>query len=144
MKFLLWVIFALLDQDPDSESGSTDPVESGSNPDPWSATLEKSPRYKGSPGSASCRGSAWRSRSRWRPPPCWRSWGTSPPSDPTTRQISWSLAPRISSYSQIQTEWTRSNVHVACSSHFTMWLVFVETLLEYGMHIRVQRLWCFF
>jgi hypothetical protein len=29
---LLWVIFALLD--PDSESGSTDPIESGSNPDP--------------------------------------------------------------------------------------------------------------
>ncbi len=36
-KFLLlWVIFALLDTDPDSEygSGSTDPIESGSNPDP--------------------------------------------------------------------------------------------------------------
>ncbi len=37
MKFfnfflLLWVIFALLD--PDSESGSTDPIESGSNWDP--------------------------------------------------------------------------------------------------------------
>jgi hypothetical protein len=32
----LWVIFALLDTgtDPDSESGSTDPIESGSNPDP--------------------------------------------------------------------------------------------------------------
>jgi hypothetical protein len=35
MKFLyffllLWVIFALLDLDPDSESGSTDPIESGS------------------------------------------------------------------------------------------------------------------
>jgi hypothetical protein len=30
----LWVIFALLDSDPDSESGSTDPIESGSNPDP--------------------------------------------------------------------------------------------------------------
>jgi hypothetical protein len=35
MKFLnffllLWVIFALLDPDPDSESGSTDPIESGS------------------------------------------------------------------------------------------------------------------
>jgi hypothetical protein len=27
---LLWVIFALLDPDPDSESGSTDPTESGS------------------------------------------------------------------------------------------------------------------
>jgi hypothetical protein len=29
----LWVIFALLDQDPDSESGSgsTDPIESGSS-----------------------------------------------------------------------------------------------------------------
>jgi hypothetical protein len=26
--------FALLDPDPDSESGSTDPIESGSNPDP--------------------------------------------------------------------------------------------------------------
>jgi hypothetical protein len=48
-----------------------------------------------SPGCASCRVSAWRSRSRWRPPRCWRSWGTSPPSDPTTRQNSWSLAPRI-------------------------------------------------
>jgi hypothetical protein len=41
MKFLpffllLWVIFALLDLDPDSESvyGSTDLIESGSNPDP--------------------------------------------------------------------------------------------------------------
>jgi hypothetical protein len=36
-KFLLLrVIFALLDPDPDSESGtgSTDPIESGSNPDP--------------------------------------------------------------------------------------------------------------
>jgi hypothetical protein len=32
----LWVIFALLDPDPDSEygSGSTDPIEYGSNPDP--------------------------------------------------------------------------------------------------------------
>jgi hypothetical protein len=29
---LLWVIFALLDQD--SESGSTGPIDSGSNPDP--------------------------------------------------------------------------------------------------------------
>jgi hypothetical protein len=41
MKFLnlfllLWVIFPLLDPDPDSEygSGSTDLIESGSNPDP--------------------------------------------------------------------------------------------------------------
>jgi hypothetical protein len=39
MKFLdffllLWVLFALLDPDPDSESGSTDLIESGSNPDP--------------------------------------------------------------------------------------------------------------
>jgi hypothetical protein len=31
---LLWVIFALLDPDPDSECGSTDPIESGFNPDP--------------------------------------------------------------------------------------------------------------
>jgi hypothetical protein len=33
---LLWVIFALVDPDPDSEYGSgfTDPIESGSNPDP--------------------------------------------------------------------------------------------------------------
>ncbi len=33
---LLWVIFALLDPDPDFEygSGSTDPIEYGSNPDP--------------------------------------------------------------------------------------------------------------
>jgi hypothetical protein len=33
---LLWVIFDFLDTDPgpDSESGSTDPIESGSNPDP--------------------------------------------------------------------------------------------------------------
>ncbi len=32
----MWVIFALLDPDPypDSESGSTGPIESGSNPDP--------------------------------------------------------------------------------------------------------------
>jgi hypothetical protein len=29
---LLCVIFALLDPDPDFESGSTDPIESGSNP----------------------------------------------------------------------------------------------------------------
>jgi hypothetical protein len=46
MKFLnffllLWAIFALLDPKPDSEygSGSTDPIESGSNwdpdPQPW-------------------------------------------------------------------------------------------------------------
>jgi hypothetical protein len=43
MKFLnyfllLWVIFALLDLDPDSKFGSgyrsRDPIESGSNPDP--------------------------------------------------------------------------------------------------------------
>ncbi len=39
MKFLnfflfLWVIFALLDQDSESESGSTDLIESGSNPGP--------------------------------------------------------------------------------------------------------------
>jgi hypothetical protein len=43
MKFInfflyLWVIFALLDPDPDCESGSgyasKDPIESGSNPDP--------------------------------------------------------------------------------------------------------------
>jgi hypothetical protein len=41
MKFLnffllLWVIFALLDLDPDSQygSGSPDPIESGSNSDP--------------------------------------------------------------------------------------------------------------
>jgi hypothetical protein len=39
---LFWVIFALLDPDPDSEygSGSTDPIESGSDtvldPQPWS------------------------------------------------------------------------------------------------------------
>jgi hypothetical protein len=31
---LLWVIFGLLDPDPDSESGSTGPIEYGSNPDP--------------------------------------------------------------------------------------------------------------
>jgi hypothetical protein len=31
---ILWVIFALLDPDPDSGSGSTDLIESGSNPDP--------------------------------------------------------------------------------------------------------------
>jgi hypothetical protein len=39
MKFLnffliLWVIFTLLDLDPDSEFGSTDLIESGSNPNP--------------------------------------------------------------------------------------------------------------
>ncbi len=35
-SLLLWVTFALLDPDPDSEygSGSTDPIESGSNSDP--------------------------------------------------------------------------------------------------------------
>jgi hypothetical protein len=31
---LLWVIFALLDPDPNSGSGSTDLIESGSNPEP--------------------------------------------------------------------------------------------------------------
>jgi hypothetical protein len=31
---LLWVIFALLDPDTESGSRSTDPIESGSNPDP--------------------------------------------------------------------------------------------------------------
>jgi hypothetical protein len=30
----LWVIFALLDPDSESGSGSTDPIESGFNPDP--------------------------------------------------------------------------------------------------------------
>jgi hypothetical protein len=48
MKFLnifkfLWVFFALLDPDPNSESGSrvgsTDLIKSGSNPDPGSGTL---------------------------------------------------------------------------------------------------------
>jgi hypothetical protein len=39
MKFfnfflLLWVIFALLDPVPDSESGATEPIESGTHPDP--------------------------------------------------------------------------------------------------------------
>jgi hypothetical protein len=39
-KILLsWVIFALLDPDPDS--GSTDPIESGSNPDPQTWLLPK-------------------------------------------------------------------------------------------------------
>ncbi len=41
----MWVIFALLDPDPDSGSGSTGPIESGSNPDTnpdrHSATLVK-------------------------------------------------------------------------------------------------------
>ncbi len=43
---LLWVIFALLDPDPDSEygSGSTDPIEYGSNPDP-----DPQPCYKSLP-----------------------------------------------------------------------------------------------
>jgi hypothetical protein len=40
----LWVIFALLDPDPDSEygSGSTGPIEYGSNPDPepWKQEIE--------------------------------------------------------------------------------------------------------
>jgi hypothetical protein len=40
----LWVIFALLDPDPDFGSGSTDLIESGSNPDPdpkhWSEVPE--------------------------------------------------------------------------------------------------------
>jgi hypothetical protein len=38
MNFYNWVIFALLDPESDSESrsGSTDPIESGSNPDPLS------------------------------------------------------------------------------------------------------------
>ncbi len=30
----MWVIFALLDPEPDSGSGSTDPIEYGSNTDP--------------------------------------------------------------------------------------------------------------
>jgi hypothetical protein len=30
----LWVIFSLLDPDPDCESGSGDPIDSGYNPDP--------------------------------------------------------------------------------------------------------------
>jgi hypothetical protein len=39
MKFIkfflcLWVIFAFLEPNPDCESGSVDPIESGSNPDP--------------------------------------------------------------------------------------------------------------
>jgi hypothetical protein len=33
-NYFLWVIFALLDADPDSESGYTDPIESGSSPYP--------------------------------------------------------------------------------------------------------------
>jgi hypothetical protein len=47
-KFLLlWIIFALLDPDSEYGSGSTDPIESGSNPDPdtdpqpWSARKSK-------------------------------------------------------------------------------------------------------
>jgi hypothetical protein len=36
----LWVIFALLDPDPDSGSGSTDLIESGSNPDPQPCFLQ--------------------------------------------------------------------------------------------------------
>jgi hypothetical protein len=41
----LWVIFALLDSDPDSESGSgsTGPIESGSNPDPTPCKLQEKP-----------------------------------------------------------------------------------------------------
>jgi hypothetical protein len=44
---LLWVIFSLLDPDPDSEygSGSTGPIEYGSNPDPDSDPDPK-PWYK--------------------------------------------------------------------------------------------------
>jgi hypothetical protein len=48
MKFInffrfLWVIFAFLEPDPDSESGSrsTDLIESGSNPDPGIASASK-------------------------------------------------------------------------------------------------------
>jgi hypothetical protein len=35
----LWFIFALLDADPDSESGSTDPVKSGSATLPATAVM---------------------------------------------------------------------------------------------------------
>jgi hypothetical protein len=34
----LWVIFAILDPDPDCGSGSRDPIESGSRPDPFRNT----------------------------------------------------------------------------------------------------------
>ncbi len=53
MKFLiffllLWVIFALLGPDPDSESGygSTDLIESGSNPDPEHCCLDLEPEQR--------------------------------------------------------------------------------------------------
>jgi hypothetical protein len=47
---LLWVIFALLDPVPESESGSgsTDPIESGSNPDPQCWFCNKSDEGRGS------------------------------------------------------------------------------------------------
>ncbi len=45
---LLWVIFALLDPDLDSGSGSTDPIESGSNPDPQPCKQEISAYQTGS------------------------------------------------------------------------------------------------
>jgi hypothetical protein len=56
---LLWVIFALLDPDPDSEygsgcgSGSTDPIESGSNWDPQTVvTAPQDWLEQGRPGNA--------------------------------------------------------------------------------------------
>ncbi len=51
---LLWVIFALLDLDLDSEYGygSTDPIESGSNPDPQSWTILPPEDGEGKGGAA--------------------------------------------------------------------------------------------
>ena len=59
MKFLnffllLWVIFALLDPDQDSEygSGSTDPIEYGSNSDPDSIrSVDPDPNWESGSGS---------------------------------------------------------------------------------------------
>ncbi len=101
---LLWVIYALLDPGPDSGSGSTDPIRSGSG----SATLlraqeVKAKELRGTQGprgngrresSTTCDawdhdvrstwgGAGWRGRSRPPPPPGWRpGWTGSSPAPP--------------------------------------------------------------
>jgi hypothetical protein len=71
-NLLLWDIFALMVLDPDSESGfgSTDPIESGSNPDPDTVPDSQPWYWKVKSGS----GYAWKQcRSNW---PNGRVWYT--------------------------------------------------------------------
>jgi hypothetical protein len=59
MSLLLWVTFALLDPDPDSESGSTDPIEYGStDPIESGSNTDPDPQTYGS-GSGSAKLSQW-------------------------------------------------------------------------------------